>query len=217
MLNLLSPLLFGAPPACPETAAGGGGRGDAFVRKEVPLTIAPAGSSAGARMSDFAAVQALLLKEEQQAHEQRRAAGAAARFAGGALAAAGAGAAQASWGRAWLPHSPSVALLMLTPLPRPSIPRSSSGGARAQSGPAWFLLARIHDAGVHQASLCELAEASIAPALSAMRLLAAQVELQKRQLDEECKRLQGRVEEIQGGSNAAGVAAATRGVSLLDV
>jgi hypothetical protein len=51
------------------------------------------------------------------------------------------------------------------------------------------LLARIHDAGVHQASLCELAEASIAPALSAMRLMAAQVELQRRQLEEEGRQL----------------------------
>jgi BRCA1/BRCA2-containing complex subunit 3 len=67
-----------SPPAPPESLAGGGGRGDAYVRKEVPLSIAPAGSSAGARMADFAAVQALLLKEEQQAHEQRRAAGAGA-------------------------------------------------------------------------------------------------------------------------------------------
>jgi hypothetical protein len=43
---------------------------------------------------------------------------------------------------------------------------------------------------VHQASLCQLAEASIAPALSAARRLAAQVEVQRRQLAEEELRLQ---------------------------
>jgi hypothetical protein len=56
-----------APPA--------GGRSDGYVRKEVPLRIAAAGSCPGASLGDFADVQGIILKEEQQAHETRRAAG----------------------------------------------------------------------------------------------------------------------------------------------
>jgi len=62
--------------AAAESLAGGAdGRADAWVRKEVPLSVAAAGSSVGAAMSDFAAVQGIILREEQQAHQARRAAG----------------------------------------------------------------------------------------------------------------------------------------------
>jgi len=52
---------------------------------------------------------------------------------------------------------------------------------------------------VHQASLCQLAESSIAPALAAMRLMSAQVELQRRQLEEEGARLAGRLRDVEAG------------------
>lgn len=67
--------------------------------------------------------------------------------------------------------------------------RRSSGG-KSGTAPPWALLARIHDAAAHAAALAQLAEASIAPAVASMRLLGAQVELQRRQLTEEETRLQ---------------------------
>jgi hypothetical protein len=66
---------------------------------------------------------------------------------------------------------------------------------------------------VHAASLCQLAEGSIAPALAALRGLAAQVELQRRQLAEEERALAARVTELEA---AAGVGLA-EALTLLDV
>lgn len=92
-----------------------------------------------------------------------------------------------------------------------STPLNRSTSGRKDS--AATLLARVHDAGVHAASLCQLAEGSIAPALAALRGLAAQVELQRRQLAEEERALAARVTELEA---AAGVGLA-EALTLLDV
>ncbi|KAI8469820.1 MAG: BRCA1/BRCA2-containing complex subunit 3 [Monoraphidium minutum] len=99
---------------------------------------------------------------------------------------------------------------------------SASGARGAAAAPAWALMARLHDAGVHQASLCQLAEASIAPALCALRLAGAQAEAQRRQLAEEEARLQARLDELEAAAAAAGgggaaVAGLAQGLTLLDV
>ncbi|GBF93917.1 hypothetical protein Rsub_06166 [Raphidocelis subcapitata] len=101
--------------------------------------------------------------------------------------------------------------------------RRAGGGGGSTSGRnqgAATLLARVHDAGVHAASLCQLAEGSIAPALAALRGLAAQVDLQRRQLAEEERTLTARAAELEAAAAAGGgggAAALAGALTLLDL
>ncbi|GLC46895.1 hypothetical protein PLESTM_001942100 [Pleodorina starrii] len=83
---------------------------------------------------------------------------------------------------------------------------AAAGGSTGASPGSFLELTEVHHAGVYQAQMVRLVEASLRPTLTSLATLLNQQRTQQQQLEEQVRQLEARLARASGGCVAAGKA-----------